>query len=157
MRLAVFRALGRLGTPAVPALVGLLKQKDDEVRRSAAVTLGTMKEAAKEAVPTLLEALADESNDADTRGASAESLGLVGGGDQKLVSTLIRFLGDPHPELSSGASLGLGHIGAPAMSALIKVLKEGNIEERTCGKSARQDRAFGDGTDTDRGTQGFRP
>ena len=131
VRLASFRALGKIGAPAVPALVGLLKEKEGEVRRSAATTLGSLKSAGKDAVPALLEALGDTSSDAASRGASAEALGSVGGGDSKIISALIGHLGDKESEVAVGASFGLGQIGVPAVPPLVKILRNGKPGEQT--------------------------
>ena len=48
----------------VPALIGALKHKGSDVRRSAALKLGQFHDLAKEAIPTLLEV---KKNDADPR------------------------------------------------------------------------------------------
>ena len=62
--------------PAVKALMEALKDKDAEVRKNAAVSLGRIGPKAKNAVPALAAALKDGDNDA--RGASALALGRIG-------------------------------------------------------------------------------
>ncbi len=61
---------------AVKALCEALKDKDADVRKNAAVSLGRIGKDAKEAVPALAEALKD--TDTDVRGAAALALGRIG-------------------------------------------------------------------------------
>ena len=74
-RVAAVRTLpGRSGDAAqvVPALIEALKDKEGDVRRSAAIGLGTFGEQAKGAVPALQAALNDP--DARVREAAAKAL-----------------------------------------------------------------------------------
>jgi HEAT repeat protein len=56
-------ALGKVGAPAVPALVPELKHEDREVRFRAAVALGDIGRAAKDALPAVEAARASETDD----------------------------------------------------------------------------------------------
>jgi HEAT repeat protein len=57
----------------IPALIAALRDKDAEVRRSAALGLGSFRERAKDAVPALLAAL----NDSDRRVREAAATALA--------------------------------------------------------------------------------
>jgi len=52
--------LGRIGEPAVPALIQALGDENKYVRSSAAYALERIGEPAKDAVPALIQALGDE-------------------------------------------------------------------------------------------------
>ena len=52
-----------IGEPAVPALIGALKDKNENMREAGAVALGGIGPAAKAAVPALISALKDSSHD----------------------------------------------------------------------------------------------
>lgn len=70
--IAAAYALGRIADPAaVPALIGALNHRHDEVRRQAAMSLGRLQ--ARSAVPALIKTLED--NDAPVRVAVAHALG----------------------------------------------------------------------------------
>jgi HEAT repeat protein len=64
--------LGRIGSPAVPALIAALKDERGDVRRVAAWELGRMGAPAVDAIPALLATLTDE--DGEVRVAAAEAL-----------------------------------------------------------------------------------
>ena len=61
-------ALGQIGSAAVPALVQILedKQLDADLRKSAAIALGHAGMEAEEAIPNLILALDDESQEVRT-------------------------------------------------------------------------------------------
>src|SRR5579862_612522 len=63
-------------SPAVQALADALKDKDADVRKNAAVSLGRIGKEARGAVPALTAALKDD--DVNVRGASATALGRIG-------------------------------------------------------------------------------
>lgn len=56
-------ALGRIGQPAVPALVNLLHDRDAGLREEAARTLARIGPVAQEAIPELIAALESESSE----------------------------------------------------------------------------------------------
>src|SRR5262249_11698899 len=53
-------SLGKIGKPAVPALIKALDSPDDEVRRGAAMTLGHIGPQAEDAVPRLTDVSAKD-------------------------------------------------------------------------------------------------
>jgi len=83
-------ALGRIGAPAVPALVEVLRSGDAATRLKVVETLGRMGEDAKEAVPDLIRALDD--SDAEVRKAAARTLGRIGPAAKEAVPALVRQL-----------------------------------------------------------------
>src|SRR5262245_58983949 len=62
--------------PAVQALIDALKDKEPDVRKTSAQSLGKIGKEAKAAVPALAEALKDK--DVNVRGAAALALGRMG-------------------------------------------------------------------------------
>lgn len=84
---AAYKALAKIGKPAVPALIAALKDKDNWVRESASMALGTIGHDAKAAVPTLAEALKDK--DFGVRLMAAAALGLIGPAAKAAVPALI--------------------------------------------------------------------
>jgi HEAT repeat protein len=86
------RMLGRIGAPAVPALVRLLAHRNDLVRSDAAVALGVVRPAAKDAVPALLKELGDKSE--HVRIKTVEALTAIAGQDEPVQATLERCLLD---------------------------------------------------------------
>src|SRR4051812_4573046 len=61
---------------AIKALAETLKDKDPDVRKNAALSLGRIGKDARFAVPALIESLKD--SEVDVRGASAMALGRIG-------------------------------------------------------------------------------
>ena len=93
---------------ALPRLTVLLKDRNPEMRRTAAQSLGKI--ARKEAVPALVEALRDP--DAGVRRNAAWALGMIGeaamGPDR---SPLASLLFDPDPGVREAAAMALGLTG----------------------------------------------
>jgi HEAT repeat protein len=67
--------LGNLGPPVVPILVTRLKNPEPRIREFAALTLGQIQPAPKQAVPALIAVLKDP--DPDVRRCVAETLRLI--------------------------------------------------------------------------------
>jgi HEAT repeat protein len=82
------------------------REKDEFVLRSAACSLGQLREAT--AVPVLVETLGDEKAPADVRREAAHALGLIG--DPSSVSALRAALGSSDPYLSRIAEAALKQI-----------------------------------------------
>ncbi|MFO0905493.1 MAG: HEAT repeat domain-containing protein [Pirellulales bacterium] len=93
MREAAAVALGRIGEPAVPALVEALRSHDPEIRLQAADTLARIGPGAEQAVPSLTELLEDE--DIRIRKAAARALGQIGPKAAESVPSLMRALESP--------------------------------------------------------------
>jgi hypothetical protein len=89
-------ALGRIGAPAVPALIDMLQNPDPAVRKKAIEVLGRMGEDAAPAVPALTALLNDP--DLAVRKAAARTLGQIGPEAQAAVPALMRTLFNP-PQL----------------------------------------------------------
>ncbi|MBN2371033.1 MAG: HEAT repeat domain-containing protein [Vicinamibacteria bacterium] len=108
----------RLGIAAVPALVALLADDDEEVRSFAAAMLGTVRDSS--ALRPLIAALQDSC--VNTRHMAAASLGQLG--LREAVGPLIELLKE-EPWLKYPAIYALGEIGDPrATGALVPLLKD---------------------------------
>jgi HEAT repeat protein len=66
---------GKEATQVVPALIAALKDRDGDVRRSAAIKLGSFGEEAKDAIPALQKAQKDR--DARVREAAGKALSRI--------------------------------------------------------------------------------
>jgi hypothetical protein len=104
-------ALGRIGAPAVPALVQVLENGDGATRLKVVETLGRMGEDAKEAVPALIRLLDDA--DPDVRKAATRSLGRIGPAASDAVPALVRRLLEPEPQAAASASATAPPNGGP--------------------------------------------
>jgi len=83
-------ALGRIGPPAIPQLIDLLKSPEVEVRLIAAQVLARMGSDAKEAVPSLIPLLKDP--DERVRKAATRTLGRIGPDAAAAVPELMQAL-----------------------------------------------------------------
>jgi HEAT repeat protein len=117
VREAVEEALGKIGVPAVPALIEALKDDDEDVRRAAAGALGEIGD--PQAVPALIEALKDD--DEYVRRAAVGALGKIG--DLQAVPALLEALKDRDEYVRWAAVGALGEIGMLAVSAVLEALK----------------------------------
>ncbi|OKH30225.1 hypothetical protein NIES2119_31320 [[Phormidium ambiguum] IAM M-71] len=118
-------ALGRMGSPAVPELIKLFKDRDSNVRRHAAFALSAIGSEAKAAVPALIKATQD-SNRA-VRQQAIEALGQVGSDEKTATPVLIAALKNQDWQIRATAAHTLGKIGSPAKSvipALISALND---------------------------------
>lgn len=88
-------ALGRIGAPAIPALVQTLQNADPEVRLKATAVLGRIGPEAKDAVQDLIRLLDDP--DERVRKAAARTLGRIGPAAGDAVPGLMRSLFEPSP------------------------------------------------------------
>lgn len=119
------RDLERIGTPAVPALIEALQDKDVRVRVYAADVLGALGSKAQEAVPALAKALKDP--DQYVRASAAEALHEIGSQAKDAVTELIGALKDEDRYVRYSAADALGRIGPEAKTAvpaLIETLKD---------------------------------
>jgi HEAT repeat protein len=102
-----------------------LKDKDPEVRRGAAKSLGEAPGPdPKPAVEALTLALKDR--DLFVRRFAAQSLGEIGPNAKAAAPALVATLDDPKREVAEAAAAALGRLGSAAVEPLIKVVKEGN-------------------------------
>jgi HEAT repeat protein len=126
----VVYALSEYGPDAAPSLERLVpiltnKELDTELRWNAARTLGKLREAGVDAIPVLVDSLADEA--ATVREHSAEALGDIGAPAKSAVPALIAVLADPATRVRRDAARSLGQIAPPADEAvpeLKKLLKD---------------------------------
>jgi hypothetical protein len=104
-------ALGRIGAPAVPALMDALRSAEPNVRKKAVEVLGRMGEDAAPAVPALTALLDDP--DLGVRKAAARTLGQIGPEAKDAVPALMRNLFQP-PALQSPPEANPPQQGVPA-------------------------------------------
>jgi hypothetical protein len=93
-------ALGRIGAPAVPALMEALQSSDVQVRVKAADVLGRMGPDANDAVPELIRLLDDP--DERVRKTATRALGRIGPSAQAAVPALMRSLFQSPPQPPTG-------------------------------------------------------
>lgn len=150
---AVQYALARTGRPAVPALIELLKQKDDRMRVFAATTLGRMGPPAEDAVPVLVELInSKESKERrQNRGGGGYSggtvvtislmgdgtyvaaLGGIGPKAKSAVPTIMEVAKEPVPMrlIAIDAIAGVGPEAAAAVPLLIRFLDDKDFPVRS--------------------------
>lgn len=119
---------------SVPALVAALRDPDPTVREQAAVALGRLGPAAREAIGPLVATFSDE--DLYLRGAAAVALGQIG---SDAVPALVRALGDTSGDVRWSAAIALGRLGSQArdaVGALITALSDADENVRWCAAVA---------------------
>ena len=106
------------------ARIGRIKiQADSGLRSRAADELGHIGAAAASAVPELMKALDDESQ--QVRSSSSLALGNIGPASRRAIPKLIRTLKDKSLDVRYSASLALSRIGTPeARKALKRYIRE---------------------------------
>jgi HEAT repeat protein len=110
---AAIKKLGKIGEPAIPALMKALQDKNLLVRRSAAQVLAKI---GPPAIPDLAKAL--NNPDADVRSRAAYALGGIGAEAKTALPQLVFLLQDSNADVRSSAAYALGGIGAEAKTAL---------------------------------------
>ncbi len=129
--------LGFCGKPAVPALVGLLGDKNKYVRGAAALSLGEIGPEARGAVPALVRLLGDK--DEDVCRAAMGALVGIGPDAREAIPALIGLLGDERAYVRLPAAWALGKIGPEAreaVPALQKLLQDENRDVRHAASQA---------------------
>jgi HEAT repeat protein len=112
-------ALAKIGKPSIEPLCAALKDDNTVARRSAAMSLGKIKDSA--AVESLITAMKDE--DLIVRRNAATALGQIRDGGA--VAPLITALNDENPIVRRVAATALGNIkDAGAVAPLIDALKD---------------------------------
>ena len=107
-----------MGSPAVEALIGALRNADDDVRWKAAIALGEIGD--MRAVEPLILLLCDD--DRFVKSHAALALGAIG---EPAVNPLIRALREGDGNLRWGAAIALGKIRDPrAIEPLIRALAD---------------------------------
>jgi HEAT repeat protein len=116
---AMATALGRIGRPAIPALIRALQGNDPDLRRFAVASLGLMQEEAAETVPALIAALDDPSLEPHVAGA----LGRIGPAAAPAVPALRAKL--KQSDFGSGDILwALPMIGRAATPVLVEIFQK---------------------------------
>jgi HEAT repeat protein len=124
----LIRALSRYGADAKPATKRLLElaaaeSLEIEVRWNAIRTLGKMREAGAEAIPSLLPMLG--SPESRIREHASEALGDIGPPSRSVVEQLFPLLSDPDTKVRRDSVRSIGQIGAgpeaiPLVEKLVK-------------------------------------
>ena len=118
-----FDIIRRIGPPAIPLLVELLRDKQDSIRRNAADVLIDFAPHTELIQPALRRALRDE--DAMVAGDAARALGALGTRASPSVGALVTSLSHDDPYVRIYAAEALASIGpsaAPATKALAEAL-----------------------------------
>ncbi len=100
----------QIGPDAIPPLIATLSSTNEITRRVAILTLGGFTTNASAIVPTLLRCLQDQSQ--FTRRDAARSLGFMGGPTNAIVSALVERLKDEEFVVREAAAMSLGWIVA---------------------------------------------
>jgi HEAT repeat protein len=130
------KALGRVGKPAVPALIEALGVTDGKVQAHAALALKQIGPDAKEAVPALVEVVKSSKEPAHTARLNAiAALGKIGPAAKEAVATLIEATKDKQPLSAArlAAVASLGQIGPNAKSAVPTLIDLLGEEETKAG------------------------
>jgi HEAT repeat protein len=117
-------ALGQIGSSpekVVPILIGLLEHDSAGVRADAADAIGHLGHAASSACTDLCARLKDDS--VIVRSSAAAALGRVSTGDTTTTEHLLDAFNDDHGSVTACAANALAEIGAPAVPALVSLLK----------------------------------
>jgi HEAT repeat protein len=121
--------LGKIGKPAIPALMKALQDKNLLVRRSAADVLAKI---GPPAIPDLVKAL--NNFDAGVLSSATSVLGSIGAEAKMAVPKLILLLKNPNANVRGSAAYALGSIGAEAKTAarpLVPLLKDREANVRS--------------------------
>ena len=119
--IAVLR-LVKVGEPAVPAIIQVLGEKDDDARYFAVRALGRMGDRGREAIPVLLDMLRDDEMTIPSSTAEA-----VAGMGEVAIPPLLDAAGDPDDGLRYWAAYALGRTrahGSGVESALVGMLDD---------------------------------
>jgi outer membrane protein assembly factor BamB/HEAT repeat protein len=125
LHVATFEIIRRIGPPAIPLLVDLLRHESDSIRRSAADTLIDLAPQTEWIQPALRRALRDE--DAMVAGDAARALGALGHRARPSVGALVATLSHEDPYVRIYAAEALASIGptaAKATTALARALDD---------------------------------
>jgi len=110
-----FELIRRIGPPAIPLLVDLLRHEQESIRRSAADALIDLAPHTESAQPALRRALRDE--DAMVAGDAARALGALGAKASPSAAALVRTLSHEDPYVRVYAAEALASIGPAAAAA----------------------------------------
>jgi HEAT repeat protein len=137
-----FLSIGPLAKDAAPALLEIIRSKDDTgLGEEACVSLTSVVCPGSNAiVPALLQTY-KESRFTNVKSSMLLALGIIGDKEDVVVPLLVEVLKDSkHPELRLGAAAGLVGFGPrakAAVPALVEALEAGDIGERNAALSVR--------------------
>ena len=114
--MAVFEIIRRIGPPAIPLLVDLLRDEQVSIRRNAVDTLIDLAPNTAASQPALRRALRDE--DAVVAGDAARALGALGSKASPSVSALVKTLSHEDGYVRVYAAEALASIGPNAAAAI---------------------------------------
>ena len=120
-----FELIRRIGPPAIPLLVDLLRHESDSIRRNAADALIDLAPNTESIQPALRRALRDE--DAMVAGDAARALGALGMRASPSIDALVNTLSHENPYVRVYAAEALASVGptaARATPALAKALDD---------------------------------
>jgi hypothetical protein len=134
-----FAALGPAAKSAVPALIILLDDKDEDIRKTAARSLGSIGPAAQDAIPKLIEHLSDPSKDVQV--SSVNALKNIPRKSVQELPALLLVLNSPPKELyvAIGVIDRLGEFqdqAKAAVPAILPYLHNRDIATRDCAAKA---------------------
>jgi len=134
-----FAALGLAAKSAVPVLINLLDDKDEDIRKTAARALGSIGAEAQDAIPSLITHLSDPSQ--DVRVSSAEALGNIPPKSVQEVPALLKVLSQPptEPDVLFLILNRLGRFQGQARAAvpvILPYLHNQDISTRDCAAKA---------------------
>ena len=115
LQLKTFEIIRRIGPPAIPLLVDLLRHELTSIRRSAVDALIDLAPYTESIQPTLRRALRDE--DSDVAGDAARALGALGRKATPSVRALVTALSHEDPHVRIYAAEALASIGPNAGAA----------------------------------------
>jgi HEAT repeat protein len=133
-----FRHLREIGEPAIPVLVGLVREHDVPVRSDALDALAKMGPRAASSIPELIEML--NGDQADLRRQVAWVLGTIGPTAESAVPSLRALLQHPDPQLRYAAAQALAHIGGSGHVVLERARTSRDVRQRAAslqGMAAR--------------------
>ena len=115
LHVAAFEIIRRIGPPAIPLVVDLLRHDRDSIRRSAADALIDWAPDTERSQPELRRALRDE--DAMVAGDAARALGALGKRASPSAGALVKTLSHEDPYVRIYAAEALASIGPSATTA----------------------------------------
>jgi hypothetical protein len=115
LQLRTLEIIRRIGPPAIPLLVDLLRDERVSIRRSAAEAFIDLAPDTESIQPALRRALVDE--DSDVAGDAARALGALGEKASPSVRALVEALSHEEPHVRIFAAGALGSIGPKAQAA----------------------------------------
>lgn len=118
---AAFEIVQRIGPPAIPLLLELLRHESDSIRRGAINELVDLTPNTESVQPALRRALRDQ--DFVVAGDAARALGALGAKARPSVSALVNTLSHENPNVRIYAAEALASIGPSAAAAAIPLAK----------------------------------